>query len=45
MEKIEEIIYQINENMKKITTYEKELKKKEKKIYNKLKKKKKKNTI
>ena len=44
-EKIEEIIYQINENMKEITTYEKELKKKEILLYNSLKKNKKKNTL
>ena len=44
-EKIEEIIYQINENMKEITTYEKELKKKEILLYNSLKKNKRKNSL
>ena len=44
-EKIEDIIYQINENMKEITTYENELKKKEILLYNSLKKNKKKNTL
>ena len=38
-EKIEDIIYQINENMKEITTYENELKKKEILLYESLKKK------
>ena len=44
-EKIEEIIYQINENMKEITTYENELKKKEILLYKSLKKNKIKNTL
>ena len=44
-EKIEDIIYQINENMKEITTYEKELKKKEILLYKSLKKNKIKNTL
>ena len=44
-EKIEDIIYQINENMKEITTYENELKKKEILLYKSLKKNKIKNTL
>ena len=44
-EKIEDIIYQINENMKEITTYENELKKKEFLLYKSLKKNKIKNTL
>ena len=44
-EKIEDIIYQINENMKEITTYENELKKKEILLYESLKKNKIKNTL
>ena len=44
-EKIEDIIYQINENMKEITIYENELKKKEILLYKSLKKNKIKNTL